>query len=95
MTTGNYDRLSHAVSDFMHEPYRLPGIPGAAEAIAAGVKAGAYTGWSSGSGSSVMCVCRSELGDIVLAAMRKVYVDNDQLCEAAVLRADNSVLHLA
>ena len=79
----------------MHEPYRLPGIPGAAEAIAAGVKAGAYTGWSSGSGSSVMCVCRSELGDIVLAAMRKVYVDNDQLCEAAVLRADNSVLHLA
>ncbi len=95
MTTGNYDRLSHAVSDFMHEPYRLPGIPGAAEAIAAGVKAGAYTGWLSGSGSSVMCVCRSELGDIVLAAMRKVYVDNDQLCEAAVLRADNSGLHLA
>ncbi len=95
MATGNYDRLGHAVSDFMHEPYRLPGIPGAAEAIAAGIEAGALTGWLSGSGSSVMCVCRRERDEVVLAAMRDVFTADDQPCEAFVLQADNVGLQLA
>jgi len=95
MATGDYDRLAGSVSDFMHEPYRLPGIPGSAAAIAAGIEAGALTGWLSGSGSSVMCVCRREHSEVILAAMRDVFVRLDQACEASVLLADNAGLRLA
>lgn len=94
MATRDYDRLRHAVSDFMHEPYRLLGIPGAAEAIAAGIQGGALTGWLSGSGSSVMCVCRREQGELVQAAMRGVFAAQNQACEAMILSADNQGLRL-
>ncbi|MCF7688325.1 MAG: homoserine kinase [Cephaloticoccus sp.] len=94
MATGDYDRLRHAVCDFMHEPYRLPGIPGAREAITAGVRAGALTGWLSGSGSSVMCVSRREQGEVVMAAMREVFTSDHRPCETAVLQADNRGLTL-
>ena len=49
LATGDFGRLGHVAGDFMHEPYRLPKIPGAREAIASGVSAGAFTGWLSGS----------------------------------------------
>ncbi len=90
MATGDYDRLQGAVSDFMHEPYRLPGIAGAVDAIAAGVKAGALTGWLSGSGSSVMCVCRREVGQAVLSAMRDSLSEQGLDCDASILQADNT-----
>lgn len=95
VATGDFDRLSHAVGDYMHEPYRLPGIPGAAEAIAEGVRAGAYTGWLSGSGSSVMCVCRHDVGEAVMSAMRSVFSAKNQDCEATILGADNHGMRLA
>jgi len=92
--TGDYARLRGTVSDFMHEPYRLPGIPGAAETIAAGVEAGALTGWLSGSGSSVMCAAFREDGPRVLAAMRESFAASGQRCEAVILHADNEGLRV-
>jgi len=92
MATGDYDRLKDAVSDFMHEPYRLPGIAGASDALASGVKAGALTGWLSGSGSSVMCVCRREVGAAVLSAMCSALTDQGLECDASILQADNTGL---
>jgi homoserine kinase len=94
MATGDYERLRHAVSDFMHEPYRLPHIPGAAGAIAAGVKAGALTGWLSGSGSSVLCICRREHAETVMGAMRESFTTGKLACETTVLAADNTGLQL-
>jgi len=94
MLTGDYERLRGTVSDFMHEPYRLPGIPGAAETIAAGVHAGALTGWLSGSGSSVMCAAYREDGPRVLAAMRECFQSSGQSCEGVILRADNEGLRV-
>jgi homoserine kinase len=73
----------------------LPGIPGAARAIAAGIKAGAYTGWLSGSGSSVMCVCDRSQGEVVSGAMRAVFTDSNLACEVKVLQVDNVGLRLA
>ena len=67
--TGDHAKLKHAVADFMHEPYRLPGIPGGRAAIDAGVAAGAFTGWLSGSGSSVLCVCEPAKAPAVRRAM--------------------------
>ncbi len=67
--TGEYAKLRHAVADFLHEPYRLPRIPGGREAIEAGMEAGALTGWLSGSGSGVLCVCERATAAGVRAAM--------------------------
>lgn len=73
LASGQYEALAGAVHDSVHEPYRLKNIPGAADAIAAGVSAGAYTGWLSGSGSSVLCACGAEAVDSVMAAMREAF----------------------
>jgi homoserine kinase len=87
--TGNVDALRHAAGDFMHEPYRLPLIPGARAAIDAGCAAGAVTGWLSGSGSSVLCVARAERAAEVEAAMRAGFAAAGVASTVRVLAADN------
>lgn len=89
LATGDYTRLRHAVSDFLHEPYRLPRIAGAREAIAAGIAAGALTGWLSGSGSSVLCVCQPDTAAATAAAMRAAFASAGVPSEARDLAADN------
>lgn len=93
--TRDYDRLRHAVADFMHEPYRLPKIPGAAGALAAGIGAGALTGWLSGSGSSVLCVARAGQAETVLGAMQASFRAGDLPCDGRIMLADNTGLVLA
>lgn len=90
--TRDYAKLRGAVHDFMHEPYRLPGITGGREAIAAGVEAGAYTGWLSGSGSSVLCVAPAAQAAVVGAAMRAAFGALGVPSEVRVLAADNDGL---
>lgn len=89
LASGDWDKLRHAAGDFMHEPYRLPKIPGAAEAIRSGVASGALTGWLSGSGSSVLCVTRPELAPVVATAMRAGFSQANVACEVRTLAADN------
>jgi homoserine kinase len=87
--TGDYVRLRGCVCDFMHEPHRLPMIPGAADAIAHGVAAGAYAGWLSGSGSSVLCVCEAAEAEAVAERMRAAFSARGVACEVRSLAADN------
>ncbi len=89
-----YGELRHAVSDFMHEPYRLPGIRGGGEAIAAGIRAGALTGWLSGSGSSVLCVAEAPAASAVAAAMSAAFTAVGVTSEARVLATDNAGLRV-
>jgi homoserine kinase len=86
---GDYERLRHAVSDYMHEPYRLPRIPGGRAAIEAGVAAGAYTGWLSGSGSTVLCVATRPAASAVAAAMQAAFASAGLTSTSRVLAADN------
>jgi homoserine kinase len=90
--SGDFARLRGAVGDFLHEPYRLPKIPGAAEAIRAGMASGALTGWLSGSGSSVLCVSWRDTAEIVAGAMRAEFKRVGLACEARILTADNDGL---
>lgn len=92
--TGEFERLAHAVTDFMHEPYRLPNIPGASEAIKAGVQAGAYTGWLSGSGSSVLCVTTPAKEAAVGRAMASSFAAAGVASQIFPLRADNTGLKI-
>jgi homoserine kinase len=88
----DYAQLRHAGGDFMHEPYRLPRVPGGAEAIRAGIAAGAWTGWLSGSGSSVLCVCERARSAAVLDAMARAFAAASTPSEGRVLSADNDGL---
>jgi homoserine kinase len=92
LVSGDYERLRHSVSDFMHEPYRLPRIPGGREAIGAGVAAGAYTGWLSGSGSTVLCVAPRPVAGAVAQAMQAAFAAMGVTSTARVLGADNAGL---
>lgn len=90
----DFSKLRGAVSDFMHEPYRLPRIPGGRAAIDAGISAGAYSGWLSGSGSSVLCVAAQDQVPIVRAAMNKAFELAGVKSETRVLAGDNIGLRL-
>jgi homoserine kinase len=94
MLSGEYDRLRDAVCDFLHEPYRLPLIPGARAAIDAGIAAGALTGWLSGSGSSVLCVARPAVAAKIGRAMAAAFAAHKLLATVHLLRADNKGLVL-
>ncbi|CAM2793996.1 homoserine kinase [Rariglobus hedericola] len=92
MVSGEYERLRHSVTDYMHEPYRLPRIPGGRSAITAGVAAGAYTGWLSGSGSTVLCVAPKSVAGEVARAMQAAFTEAGLTSTARVLSADNTGL---
>ena len=78
----------------MHEPYRLPKIKGASAAIAAGLEAGAFVGWLSGSGSSVLCVASVAIAGEVGAAMAKAFNTVGLASEVRTLHADNTGLRV-
>lgn len=91
----DYARLKGAVSDFMHQPYRSTLCPFMNEAIAAGEAAGAWCGWLSGSGSSILCVTAKEHSTAVTKAMSKVYADQNIPHQSFRLGADNRGICLA
>jgi homoserine kinase len=90
----DYAQLRHAAGDFMHEPHRLARIPGGSEAIKAGVASGAWTGWLSGSGSSVLCVCEHAKAAAVFNAMTKAFDGVSMPSEGRILAADNDGLRI-
>ncbi|MDQ8185238.1 homoserine kinase [Pelagicoccus sp. SDUM812002] len=95
LASGQYEGLSNAVHDSVHEPYRLKNIPGAAAAIAAGIEAGAYTGWLSGSGSSVLCACSVDTAEAVMGAMRVAFSEVGLESVGRDLSADNTGLQIS
>lgn len=56
LTTGDHDLLRIAMDDRLHQPYRLPLIPGAREAMAAAYDAGAAGVALSGAGPSLIAI---------------------------------------
>jgi homoserine kinase len=61
--------LVDATADRLHQSARLPLVPGAAEAIATGVAAGAWCAWLSGSGPTVGMLAGPEVADEVAASL--------------------------
>ncbi|MES1195304.1 MAG: homoserine kinase, partial [Opitutus sp.] len=74
--------------------YRLPLIPGAKNAIEAGIAAGALTGWLSGSGSSVLCVARPAKAAKVGRAMAAAFAAHKLSATIHPLFADNNGLRV-
>ena len=74
LMSGDYHFLTTALEDRLHQPYRLPLIPGAEEALAAARQAGAYNGIISGAGSTLLAYVPAD-GDAekVGEAMRRPF----------------------
>lgn len=67
LTTGNYGQLRTAMDDRLHQPYRLPLIPGATEAMAAAYGAGAGGVALSGAGPSLIAFAPDNHSQITAA----------------------------
>ncbi|ADE53196.1 homoserine kinase [Coraliomargarita akajimensis] len=92
--SGDYERLKGAVNDYMHQPYREKLNPFGRESIEAGCHAGAYAGWLSGSGSTVMCIADDEHAAEVGSAMQTAYEANGVKARVFRLHADNEGLKI-
>jgi homoserine kinase len=73
LETGDSALLGIGLSDSLHVPYRLPLIPGAAEAVAAGMQAGAWGVTVSGAGSGLLAVVPPDRSEGVASAMAAAF----------------------
>lgn len=89
LVSGDFERLHGVVNDFIHQPYRELLNPFGRESIAAGCHAGAYTGWLSGSGSTVMCVTNEAHALEVGVAMQQAYSLNNVQSRVYRLTTEN------
>lgn len=92
MVSRDYSRLADAVEDYIHEPYRAPLSACVREVITAGRANGAYCGWISGSGSSLLCVAPTANSAAVGQAMTDVYRAAGIHARLFTLVADNKGL---
>ncbi|HHY06546.1 MAG TPA: homoserine kinase [Clostridia bacterium] len=58
--TGKYELLKLAMEDRLHQPYRLPLVPGLKEVMAAVISQGAFGSCLSGAGPSVLAFCNQQ-----------------------------------
>jgi homoserine kinase len=61
--------LADSTSDQMHQAARLPGVPGATDAMDAAMTAGAWCSWLSGSGPTVAMLVPADCGAEVASAL--------------------------
>ena len=84
-----YELLENAVTDFVHHPYRGKLNPFFTEAVRAGRNAGAWNGWLSGSGSSVLCICDESVANEVAKEMENIFTQAGIRSQHFILEADN------
>jgi homoserine kinase len=68
LQTADYAKLAIAMEDRLHQPYRVPLIPGFAQAMDAARQAGAQAVALSGAGPSLIAFATASLADIGVAA---------------------------
>lgn len=76
LAEGRYELLRDAARDRLHQPYRIGLLPAMGEAIEAALTAGAVSSWVSGSGSTVLALCRegdAPMIDAVSVAMAATF----------------------
>ncbi len=64
MQTGRMDLLREATRDRLHQPYREPLVPGMAEVLAEGERAGALACFLSGAGPTLLALVAGEGGSV-------------------------------
>jgi len=81
--TGDVAALRAATEDRLHQPARLAAAPESAAALRAGLDAGAWAAWLSGSGPSVAMLCEPSRAGEVTASLpptghtKSLYIDHE------------------
>jgi len=83
--SGNYDLLSFALHDRLHERYREKLVTGFREVSHAAVRAGAYGSFLSGAGPSIAALADPVKAEKVAKAMQKAMIELDAEAETLVL----------
>jgi homoserine kinase len=86
--SGDYALLGKVMVDRLHQPYRLPLIPGGAQALDAAVQAGASAAAISGAGPGLIAFSSQE-AEKVAAAMASVFEDHHIACRTLLLSSSN------
>jgi len=90
LVTGKYENLRIASQDMLHQAYRMPFIPGGQETLDAVMEFGAYAGYISGAGSTIMAILPTENSGGITDRMRRML--NERGCEnwqLRLLKGDN------
>jgi homoserine kinase len=85
LAAGRCDVLAEATRDRLHQPHRLPLVPGLGAAIEAALAAGAAGAFLSGAGPSVLALCPPAAAPGVARAMAAALERAGQRAEARVL----------
>lgn len=89
LLSGDYQYLSAALEDRLHQPYRMPLIPGMADVFAAAKASGAYGAIISGAGSTLMAYADPHKDCKKIAmAMIEAFKKHGQHSTAHILKLD-------
>jgi homoserine kinase len=69
LAAGDVEALAWATADRLHQDVRLVSSPLSHDALAAGLEAGAWCGWLSGSGPTVALLCAPDHADALAASL--------------------------
>ncbi|MAU00901.1 MAG: homoserine kinase [Anaerolineaceae bacterium] len=89
LETAAYPKLTLAMQDRLHQPHRLPLIPGMAAAFAAAHSAGAAGVALSGAGPSLIAFAPDHHAEIV-SAVTAVFQQNNLTCRSWILPIDTA-----
>jgi len=87
IATGNFDMLSLAMNDRLHQPYRVPLIRGFDEVAQAAMDAGALSVALSGAGPSIAAYCTTAMKEIA-RQMTQAFARHQVACDIKILPID-------
>ena len=87
IATGNFDMLSLAMNDRLHQPYRVPLIRGFDEVAKAAMDAGALSVALSGAGPSIAAYCTTAMKEIA-RQMTQTFARHQVACDIKILPID-------
>lgn len=82
---GNLELMGKAMEDRLHQPYRLPLVPGMSSVFTAALEAGALAVTLSGSGPTVIAFCRDSCPQVGVA-MKEAFKKHGVDCEIKELQ---------
>lgn len=92
--TKSYGLLPGLFEDYLHQPYRRHLIPGMGDIIGAGVAAGGYGGYLSGSGSTICVIAHADAAKAVSEAMQAAHPQTGAAAKMVEVSADDQGSHI-
>ena len=87
VATGNFDMLSLAMDDRLHQPYRIPLIPGYDAIAEAAMQAGALSVALSGAGPTIAAYCTTAMREVA-EQMSQASIRHQVACDVKILPID-------